>query len=90
MGSDQCELVSGVNRRSNVTLVELDIEYRRVAEKKGVPRYMRVATVDAGAVFIAGLAELVRAALAGERACCSQDGGRLCPGAWGGCPQAAD
>ena len=72
------------------TLVELDIEYRRLAEQKGVPRYIRVATVDAGAAFIEGLAELVRAALAGERACCSQDGGRLCPGPWGGCPQAAD
>ncbi len=70
------------------TLVELDIEYRRLAEAKGVPGYTRVATVDAGAAFIEGLAELVRAVLGGERACCSQDGGRLCPGAWGGCPQA--
>ncbi|MHA1152157.1 MAG: ferrochelatase [Alphaproteobacteria bacterium] len=72
------------------TLVELDIEYRRLAEQNGVPRYTRVATVDAGAAFIEGLAELVRAALAGERACCSQDGGRLCPGDWGRCPQAVD
>jgi ferrochelatase len=71
------------------TLVELDIEYRRLAEEKGVPCYTRVATVDTGAVFIAGLAELVRAALAGERALCSQDGARLCPGQWGGCPLAA-
>ncbi len=71
------------------TLVELDIEYRRLAEEKGVPCYTRVATVDTGAVFIAGLAELVRAALAGERALCSQDGARHCPGHWGGCPLAA-
>ncbi len=71
------------------TLVELDIEYRRLAEEKGVPCYTRVATVDTGAVFIAGLAGLVRAALAGERALCSQDGARLCPGRWGGCPLAA-
>jgi ferrochelatase len=71
------------------TLVELDIEYRRLAEAKGVPRYTRVATVDAGAAFIEGLADLLRATLAGERACCSQDGGRLCPGNWSGCPQAA-
>ncbi len=70
------------------TLVELDIEYRRLAEAKGVPRYTRVATVAAGAAFIEGLAELVRAVLAGERACCSQDGGRLCPEQWGRCPQA--
>ncbi len=72
------------------TLVELDIEYRRLAEKMGVPRYTRVATVATGAAFIEGLAGLVRAALAGERACCSQDGGRLCPGRWRGCPQVAD
>ncbi len=71
------------------TLVELDIEYRRLAEEKGVPCYTPVATVDAGAVFIAGLAGLVRAALAGERALCSQDGARHCPGQWGGCPLAA-
>ncbi len=71
------------------TLVELDIEYRRLAEAKGVPRYTRVATVATGAAFIDGLAELVRAVLAGERACCSQAGGRLCPGNWAGCPQAA-
>jgi ferrochelatase len=69
------------------TLVELDIEYRRLAEQKGVPRYTRVATVDTGPAFIEGLADLVRAALAGERSCCSQDGGRLCPKAWSGCPQ---
>lgn len=71
------------------TLVELDIEYRRLAAEKGVPCYTRVATVDAGAVFIAGLAELVHAALADGRAICSQDGMRLCPGQWGGCPLAA-
>jgi len=70
------------------TLVELDIEYRRLAEEKGVPYYARVATVDTGAIFIAGLAELARAALADERALCSQDGARLCPGQWGGCPLA--
>jgi ferrochelatase len=71
------------------TLVELDIEYRRLAEEKGVPSYLRVATVDAGAAFIEGLAELVHAALADERRCRSQDGGRLCPAQWGGCAQAA-
>ena len=70
------------------TLVELDIEYRRLAGAKGVPSYTRVATVDTGTAFIEGLAGLVRAALAGDRACCSQDGGRLCPGQWSGCPQA--
>jgi ferrochelatase len=72
------------------TLVELDIEYRRLARARGVPGYTRVPTVDAGAAFIAGLADLVRAALADPRPLCSQAGGRLCPARWSRCPQAVD
>ena len=45
------------------TLVELDIEYRHVAEQAGVPAYMRAPTVDARGSFIDGLAGLVTAAL---------------------------
>ncbi len=45
------------------TLVELDIEYRHLAEKVGVPRYIRVPTVGTHPQFIAGLARLVRDAL---------------------------
>ena len=45
------------------TLVELDIEYREVAEEKGVPFYVRVPTVGTHPHFIAGLARLVRHAL---------------------------
>jgi ferrochelatase len=45
------------------TLVELDIEYRHLAEKVGVPRYIRVPTVGTHPLFIAGLARLVRDAL---------------------------
>jgi ferrochelatase len=61
------------------TLVELDIEYREFAEKKGVPAYFRVATLGTDAAFIAALAALVRRTIAGGGALCSQDGGRLCP-----------
>ncbi len=43
------------------TLVELDIEYRHLADQSGVPRYVRVPTVDAAESFIAGLAQMVRA-----------------------------
>ncbi len=46
------------------TLVELDIEYRHLAEKAGVPNYVRVPTVGTHPQFIQGLANLVRAALA--------------------------
>lgn len=69
------------------TLVELDIEYRRLAEKHGAPAYLRVATVGAEAAFIDGLARLVRQARASELPVCSHAGGRFCPAAWRGCPQ---
>lgn len=45
------------------TLVELDIEYRHLAEKAGVPFYIRVPTVGTHPLFIEGLARLVRDAL---------------------------
>lgn len=44
------------------TLVELDIEYRHLAERHHAAAYVRVPTVDADADFITGLANLVRAA----------------------------
>ena len=46
------------------TLVELDIEYRHLAEKSGVPQYVRVPAVGTHPAFIAGLAALVRRVLA--------------------------
>jgi ferrochelatase len=45
------------------TLVELDIEYRHLAEHNNAPAYIRVPTVSTHPAFIAGLAELVRGAL---------------------------
>jgi ferrochelatase len=45
------------------TLVELDIEYRHLAEKRGAAVYERAPTVSEDPDFIAGLAELVRKAL---------------------------
>ena len=45
------------------TLVELDIEYRHLAEKAGVPRYHRVPTVGTHPAFIGGLAAQVRRVL---------------------------
>ncbi len=44
------------------TLVELDIEYREVAEHHGVPFYIRVPALGTDAGFIAALADLVRKA----------------------------
>lgn len=57
------------------TLVELDIEYRHLAQNLGIPGYFRAATVGSHPAFIAGLARLVAkpAALRGQ-AC-----GLTCP-----------
>jgi len=45
------------------TLVELDIEYRELAEKSGISGYYRVPTVGTNVKFINGLADLVRQSL---------------------------
>ncbi len=45
------------------TLVELDIEYRELAEKGGAAAYVRVPTAQTDAAFIEGLAGIVREAL---------------------------
>lgn len=72
------------------TLVELDIEYRRLAEEAGVARYVRVPTVGTAPAFIDGLAGLVHRALAGGCEPCSQQGGRLCPARWRRCPNGGE
>jgi ferrochelatase len=59
------------------TLVELDIEYRKLAAEAGAPDYRRAATVGTHPDFIEGLAGLVRASLDGKTVTCGE--GRLCP-----------
>ena len=61
------------------TLVELDEDYRRLAERLGVPGYFRVPTQGADTAFIAALAKLVRSARAHGPGLCSHVGGRFCP-----------
>jgi ferrochelatase len=65
------------------TLVELDIEYRKLAAEAGVPDYRRAATVGIQDDFVDGLAKLVRAALDGKTVTCGD--GRICPVLHGGC-----
>ena len=60
------------------TLVELDIEYGKLAREAGVPDYRRAATVGADPAFIAGLTGLVRRAMDSTGTINSGDG-RLCP-----------
>lgn len=68
------------------TLVELDVEYRELAEHKGVPGYFRVPAQNSDADFIAALAGLVRRARGSGRALCSFAGGRQCPKVHADCP----
>jgi ferrochelatase len=70
------------------TLVELDVEYRELAHKLGVPGYFRVPTQNSDADFIASLAALVRRARESGRGLCSFAGARQCPRAHGDCPHA--
>lgn len=66
------------------TLVELDIEYRELAEHAGVSRYIRVPAVGSEPAFIAGLARLVATARGHAR--CAPDGGaRICNPSRSGC-----
>ncbi|HWA48680.1 MAG TPA: ferrochelatase [Dongiaceae bacterium] len=66
------------------TLVELDIEYRHLAEHNHAPAYIRVPTVGTHPAFIAGLAGLVRQALAQEGSVQPGSGQHVC-GAASGC-----
>jgi ferrochelatase len=60
------------------TLVELDIEYRKLAQASGVKDYRRAPTVGTAPVFIGGLANLVRQAT-GRTDVTGGTGSRICP-----------
>ena len=67
------------------TLVELDIKYKKVASEAGAPGYFRVPAVGINKHFVSGLANLVRAAAAHDkaRAYCNP---RICPRDYKACP----
>lgn len=69
------------------TLVELDIEYEKLARATGVPDYRRVGTVSTDPAFIEGLRQLVETALGASRggACVNDAGARICPKEFGRC-----
>jgi ferrochelatase len=60
------------------TLVELDIEYRHLAEANGAAAYVRVPAVGTHPVFIGGLANLVTAALGRDAAVQAGSGQQYC------------
>jgi ferrochelatase len=70
------------------TLVELDEEYRLVADKAGAKVYLRAPALGVAQGLLATLADLVNDALAEAHPapCRSHAGGRICPAAWSGCP----
>jgi len=68
------------------TLVELDVDYRRFAERLGIPGYYRVPAPNDDARFIAALAGLVRHARTVGPGLCSHSGRRICPAGLTGCP----
>jgi ferrochelatase len=70
------------------TLVELDIDYRTLAERLRVPGYFRVPVPNADALFIGCLAGLVRRARSRGPGLHSHAGGRICPASSTNCPLA--
>ena len=89
-GSDRKALVlfpvAFVSEHSE-TLVELDIEYRELAHKSGVPAFHRVATVGIHDAFIGGLATLVDGLMAAPRRWVVNDGNfAACPVQHARCP----
>ena len=68
------------------TLVELDVEYRELADRLGVPGYFRVPAQNSETGFIAALAGLVRRAHVHGRGLCSHLGTGLCPAEHTDCP----
>ena len=69
------------------TLVELDIEYRHLADKHGVKHYIRAPALGVDEGFIGTLADLVVETLADpDKSIRSSCGGRICPANWRDCP----
>ena len=68
------------------TLVELDVEYRELAEKLDVPGYFRAPVANADPRFVAALAALVMGARMHGPGLCSHAGGAICPLTQGDCP----
>jgi ferrochelatase len=70
------------------TLVELDVEYREVAEHAGVPGYFRVPAQNSDVGFIGALADLVRRSMGRSTGLCSFAGSRTCYKPHSDCPHA--
>ncbi|KZD12826.1 ferrochelatase [Oceanibaculum pacificum] len=67
------------------TLVEIELEYRHLAEESGVPAFIRVPTPGDDPLFIESLAKSVRDVLARPAGIWSDEGNKLCPAQFGRC-----
>ena len=99
--STEDELVRAAKDRSGViivpiafvsehseTLVELDIEYREMADELGLTTYIRVPAIGTHPEFIKGLADRIRQVRAdrGPGPFGGAEGTRLCPASFNKCP----
>ena len=75
----------GFTSEHSETLVELDIEYRALAEDAGVPRYTRIGTVGTDAGFIGALAKMIVSSVTQDSGLTSDGGNCQCPGRYSGC-----
>lgn len=66
------------------TLVELDIEYAKLAAESGIPTYLRVPAIGTHPAFVGGLAKLVKEVV-NETGTRPEGGTRLCPGTCSQC-----
>jgi ferrochelatase len=91
-GAERCGLIvmpiAFVSEHSE-TLVELDLDYGRLASETGVPRYVRAPTVSTEMSFIAGLAGLVQTARGRPVTIGPGENGIVCEARDGLCPCAA-
>lgn len=67
------------------TLVELDIEYKKLADAKGVPGYFRVPALGDSPLYIQSLASMCKVMLEGHLMKYAFGGGRLCPPEFSAC-----
>jgi len=68
------------------TLVELDIDYRHVADEAGAKVYVRAPALGIEQAFVSQLADLVEDAVKDTSAVRSFCGNRICPMNWRECP----
>jgi len=76
----------GFTSEHSETLVELDIEYRELADEAGVPGYDRIDTVGVDDMFIKGLSDIVQQSIERNASLMSDAGGCRCRDDYSGCP----